>query len=436
MLKNIAINHYKSFRRAILDFSPFTVLIGANASGKSNAVETLRLLSWLAKGRRLDDIESSIQQGLFIRGNPKDLFNPNSPQIELSCLLARSPYQLRIGFTINQNRLIINQESLRKNQDIPLYEIKSDPKPYTDDISVAYDNFKRGGKKPQITCSNRQAVFYQLQSPARFDSKNRQSQQLIPRMSRIVRDTLRTIRFLEPAPSAMRGYCHEKDTILREDGSNLSAVLRTIHLNTDPLGEHTYSGHLLKFVKSLPEQDIQAIDFIVTERGDVMLRLRETFGGQARGIDAPLLSDGTLRVLSVAALMLSAPPESLVVIEEIDNGIHPSRAEGIIRHMEEIARLRDLRILLTTHNPALLDAIPPERLGEVLCCYRDPAEGDSRVVRLGGLNAYPELTARGPLGDLVTRGVLEKYLHNQLTDEARKAKALEWLRSIEAELPA
>nr|WP_071822754.1 AAA family ATPase [Microcystis aeruginosa] len=36
------------------------VLIGANASGKSNALEAIRLLSWLAKGSRLDDIGDKI----------------------------------------------------------------------------------------------------------------------------------------------------------------------------------------------------------------------------------------------------------------------------------------------------------------------------------------------------------------------------------------
>ena len=45
----------------------------------------------------------------------------------------------------------------------------------------------------------------------------------------------------------------------------------------------------------------------------------ETFGGKPTAYDASLLSDGTLRVLAIAAAMLSAPEGSLVVIEQIDN---------------------------------------------------------------------------------------------------------------------
>ena len=51
-----------------------------------------------------------------------------------------------------------------------------------------------------------------------------------------------------------------------------------------------------------------------------MVKLTETFGGSATEYDATLLSDGTLRVLAIAAAVLSAPEGSIVVIEEIDNG--------------------------------------------------------------------------------------------------------------------
>ena len=110
----------------------------------------------------------------------------------------------------------------------------------------------------------------------------------------------------------------------------------------------------------LPEQDIQEIDFIETPRGEVMVALTETFGGHATRYDATLLSDGTLRVLAIAAAVLSAPG-GLVVIEEIDNGVHPSRAGQLLNHVSRIAKERDLRVLISSHNPALLDALPDER---------------------------------------------------------------------------
>jgi ABC-type branched-subunit amino acid transport system ATPase component len=50
--------------------------------------------------------------------------------------------------------------------------------------------------------------------------------------------------------------------------------------------------------------------------------------------------------------MLSATEGSLVVIEEIDNGVHPNRARHLLSSIREIAEKRKLRVLLSTHNPA------------------------------------------------------------------------------------
>lgn len=50
---------------------------------------------------------------------------------------------------------------------------------------------------------------------------------------------------------------------------------------------------------------------------------------------------------------------------------------------------RKLRALITTHNPALLDALPPAAIPDVVCCYRDPERGDSRLIRLEEVRSYP-----------------------------------------------
>jgi hypothetical protein len=101
-----------------------------------------------------------------------------------------------------------------------------------------------------------------------------------------------------------------------------------------------------------------------------------------------------------------------VVIEEIDNGVHPSRAESLLSHIQQVATRRRLRVLLTTHNPALLDAIPVSSIPNVVACYRDLEQGDSRLIRLSDLESYPELVAQGPIGRLVTKGILERFLKN------------------------
>ena len=108
-----------------------------------------------------------------------------------------------------------------------------------------------------------------------------------------------------------------------------------------------------------------------------MVKLTETFGGSPTAYDATLLSDGTLRVLAIGAALLTARKGSLVVIEEIDNGVHPSRAGQLLKHISDIAKRRDLRVLISSHNPALLDATPDEAVGDVVFCYRDGQTGQA-----------------------------------------------------------
>lgn len=437
MIQSFSLKNFKSYEKVEFRLAPLVFLIGANASGKSNALEAIRLLSWLAKGSRLDDIARSIQGAdALVRGQAADLFGSVDSPLTLGCGFSqmRDDWSvLETSISLLSDQLIISAESIRKppifNEQLPLYQVDGEPNPHTDEISVMYNNFKRGRNKPHIPCSNRQAIFYQLESPGRFGASHEDSQEIIPAVTKGVRESLRQIVFLDPRPSAMRDYSYVKDDEIKEDGSNVSSVLFRI-CNEFNRGK----TRLLEFICSLPEQDITDVQFIETERRDVMVRLVESFGGRGRVVDAPLLSDGTLRVLAVAAALLSTASGALVVIEEIDNGVHPSRADSLVSQIQSIATERNLRVLVTTHNPALLDALPSRALADVLCCYRDPDRGDSRIVRLGDLDHYPELVARARLGELVTTRTLDRFLKDPSTSQQRHQMRLQWLEELKQEV--
>ncbi len=416
MIQSITIKNFKSFREATLPLAPLTVLIGANASGKSNAIEAMQLLSWLASGRRLEDLQGDLrEQEISIRGTLAD-FERQGKDILLGCELTAEPganYPLALSFITRlrfyeAGLMRIEGERLTSPQagEPPLYEVVDARGPYGEELTVAYSNFAKRGKQPRITCTDQQPVFTQIGTPARFGHKR--AQQLIPAAVAQLRQHLQDILFLDPHPRRMRGYSFIYEKKLQGDGATLSAVLYHLH-------EEGKTEEILSFIRSLPEQDIREISFQKTQRDEVMVQLHETFGDHAVAREAALLSDGTLRVLAVAAALLSVSEGSMVVIEEIDNGVHPSRAELLLGNVQRVARERGLRVLLTTHNPALLDAIP--------------AEADSRLVRLEDLQSYPELIAQGPVGRLVTKGILDRFLK---VDEKRSGaekvdKGLAWV---------
>ena len=267
------------------------------------------------------------------------------------------------------------------------------------------------------------SVLSQLQGAARFNATHKKAQQKVPDIARRYQKLLDVI-FLDPRPKEMRGYCFVNETRLAEQGQNLSGVL--FNLCRDPRKRE----RLLEFIRDVPEQDIEDIGFIRTERGEVMLALQETFGGEAREYDASQLSDGILRILALATAVLTAGENSIVVVEEIDNGVHPSRVEQLLERIAQCAKERGLQILITSHNPTLLDVLPKAAVPQVVFCYRDPVSGSSRLIRLDHIPEYPKLVVQGPLGRLMSSRTLDRFVKQYANPVDRQRSALAWVDSL------
>lgn len=428
MIASFHIRNFKSYRDATLPLAPLTLLVGANASGKSNALEAVRLLTMLATGRRLSDLRSAFQSSEDeIRGNAASFSRTVHEPIGVGCDLEEGEWNaLRVDVRFERDWSVIEDEAVFARSGRQLYGTYSEGLGGARYIEVSSVDVPEESYFA-IPVTDQQAIFTQLGSPAAFPPGS-YSETLIPAVADAFRETLNHVFFFDLHPRQMRGYSYTGEQALKEDGSNLSAVVYGLCKFTEG------TDALLRFMSDLPEQPFVDVGFIVTERGDAMVRLKEAFGDVETVWDAPVLSDGTLRVLGIAAALLSAEPGSTIIIEEIDNGVHPSRAESLLRNIERVARERDLRVLLTTHNPALLDRLPTHAIPHVVCAYRDPDDGDSRLVRLQDLPSYPDLVARGPLGQLMTRGVLDYFLKHQQSTGEKQARSELWLEALKAQV--
>ena len=172
MLSSFSITNFKSYRDATLKLAPLTVLIGANAAGKSNAVEALRLLSWIATGNRLASIRHALQEKEHaIRGNVSDLgFQPRHA-FSLACRTDTPDwdnYSIKLEVRADDELHIADERLAGPASVVPLFEVVTPSRGDLGDMFVAYNNFARGGRKPQIACSDQTAVLCQLMSAARF----------------------------------------------------------------------------------------------------------------------------------------------------------------------------------------------------------------------------------------------------------------------------
>lgn len=427
MLTKFFLENFKSYQRAELPIRPLTVLIGANASGKSNVLEGLQFLSWLAQGEKLSNLQNRVNDDdRVVRGNVGDLVLRGEEGFSVSCQLDDRRYDtITIDLMTRENDLQVVYESVyaKNNSDQFLYKwnLKEDDTAKIVQKSVGGDNMHGYlvGLSDSAFFPNASLVV-SLFSDMRATPRENLAQVLNP-----IINVLKNIHFLDPIPGRMRNYSFKTERILRSDGRNISGVL--FHLIKQ---DSTRKKLILDFISSLPEQNIVDLEFIETERGECMVRLVETYGETTLKFDAGLLSDGTLRVLSYIAALLSVPEGSMLVIEEIDNGVHPSRVDALVASIRSIAAERSLSILLTSHNPTLLDALPLEAVPDVVFCYRDPKTGYSQLKPLRELPDYPELIAQGSLGDLLVRGMVDRYAKRNGSEAERKQAALSFLEQL------
>ena len=289
------------------------------------------------------------------------------------------------------------------------------------DLTVQYNNFARGGRKPQVQVSSDRSVLSQYRE---FAASNNLSYKNWLRAVQGIMSHLQASFVFDPDPKLMHNYERVGDTILKKNGSNLSAVLYGLSTGDDD--QRATLQRLLEKIRQLPDEPYQKLDFTLTELRDVIFGFQESSG---YSVDARVLSDGTLRTLAILTAFETVSKGSRIVIEEFDNGLHPSRVGVLAKAISEVAQNRQLNVLVTTHNPATMNFLTREQLeGVVLCTWDDKNESAS-LVRLDELPRYDEFLERGRLGDLVTRRVVDQYLAPEF-EEQQKKKALAWLEDL------
>lgn len=127
-------------------------------------------------------------------------------------------------------------------------------------------------------------------------------------------------------------------------------------------------------------------------------RMRERRGTRVHEIPAWLLSEGTRRIAAIFALLESSPPPSLIVIEEIENGLDPWTLQFVLRALRE-ASADGVQVLFTTHSPYLLDHVEPD---EVIHVSR--VKGETTYTSVDAYESVKKYLGVVPTGAMYTGG--------------------------------
>ncbi len=135
--------------------------------------------------------------------------------------------------------------------------------------------------------------------------------------------------------------------------------------------------------------------------GQLRLSLEWHFLGQSSPFFLSELSDGTVRMLCWATILLSPHPPSLLVIEEPELGLHPAWMPTLYEWISEAAQ--NTQVIISTHSPDLLDRFT-DRLEHVVCFYQLKDNSCFGMKRLSRDKLGRHLDEGWELGDLYRVG--------------------------------
>lgn len=392
MITNIKINGFKSFVNFEMEFTPFTIIAGANASGKSNLFDALTLLSKLA----VSDLKVAFNEQ---RGEPDELFTKYDKGI------CASEMSFVVEMLVNQNikDKFGGEKELKYTR--LRYELtihRSQNNKGFEDLKVIYEKLeiikqqddkwfkKYVGTKQQVTELWRPKLGNELgkgrrgtpyidtqedskaivisqdgQGGKRIFSAVNATQTILSTISAVdfphayaAKEEMKSWLFLQLSPEVLREPT--KKTYIRTEtighqGENLAYTLFRIK-EEDPYSLKEISRRLNLFLPSFTDVDVKDD----TANNQYVLSLKTEDGNT---YSSRVLSEGTLRILALCILLEDSQHTGLLCFEEPENGVHPKRIPVMI------ALLRDLcidfnngtlplrQVIVNTHSPAVIKEV-------------------------------------------------------------------------------
>ena len=326
-LDKISIKNYLSLREVTLPFKPLTVLVGPNASGKSNVLKTLHLLNRMVVNEKFSD--EFIQSFRWIGEAQKTVFHLQAKVAEDQALY-HLEVQAKHGFPPVAEQLSINKVDVISIQDgsgIVRDENGENGTPYNS-FGLALESAGNYGNKP---VTHAFAGFIKEWQLYNFSTN-------------FIRASL--TRFW-PAEKEI-----EKSPKLGIFGMELPEVLWNWHQNS-PANFRNISESLVTSTNRGIDQ--HSID------GQNQLCLLE---GGKNPIPLYDASDGILRLIAYNILLNEPELPPLIAIEEPERNLHPGALTDIAHVLEQIAQYS--QVIITTHSSQLLDAFNPESLSDSL----------------------------------------------------------------------
>jgi predicted ATPase len=388
-ITKINITNFKSFDHLEIDLRNFNVLIGANASGKSNFVKIFEFLR---------DIQNhGLENAVSLQGGVEYLRNMN--------LEASQNLSLVIAFDSDEKFGVLGRETkkgyiaIRISETIyefslafkgkKTYEIARDElnlKCHFVKLEEYHGKIKEKeviGEGEIIVQRKNGKLKTEIRKPENVDLKEDSLFPSFLKEQKFPENTLliETPFYFFPMPERVFGEIGIYDfdpklpkkatqitgkAELEEDGSNLSIVLKSVIDNRER--KRRLSNFLIDLLPFISDLDIEKF-----ADKSLLFKLRESFC-QKKYLPASLISDGTINLIALL-MALYFEKKAVTIIEEPERNIHPYLIARVVDMMKDASKNK--QIIVTTHNPEIVKNADPDN---ILLVQRD-SKGFSRISR-------------------------------------------------------
>lgn len=343
-----------------IKFGPLSLVIGPNGSGKSNLIEIINILKNTPTGFSSAVRQAGgIQEILWKGGKTSTLEVTAVFDCDDNC-----DYVYNFRVTSDAGRPIFVYESIHEdlqkmhtNYTLNGYTRNENGEHFIERIEEL--NGPRRTKVESYDISRHESVLSQRKDPETYPELHWVESHLS--RIQIFRDWSlgQSADIRHPQPADL------PNDVLLPDALNLGLIINRLE-HTGAIQEF---NHFMK--KYLPRY--QRVTTLV-QGGTVQIFLHEE--GLQAPISATRLSDGTMRFLAMAALLLMPDPPPLICIEEPELGLHPD-AMALMAELLKKASERT-QIIVTTHSEALVSAFSDQPESVLVCEH----QGGTKLTRL------------------------------------------------------
>lgn len=375
-IKKLHVRNFKSIEEADILFAPLSMIVGANASGKSNIINVFRFIGNIVN----DGVDNAValQGGMpnlananMSKGTPVDIHfildlssegwvrsvrnsNIGLHVQELECRFSLKPNLRGAGYRIAEDYLRLSFSYAHTDGE----DEDEDKEPVTKDIQYSMCFHKRNEKASiqrtqdisgeDLDDEIEKALKEDIVSMFFADWANHAKGELmLSRVSVLLPSYFSGasfIRIFDFDPKELKKASSMVSTrILAENGSNIASVLQGILRNKEKRQKlQTLLKRFLPFIESVTIENNLDKSFAY--------KIKESYS--SRAFHANFLSDGTVSILAVIIALYFEEHSNIIVLEEPERNIHPKLLSRILDAAEDISQ--EKQVVITTHNAEFL----------------------------------------------------------------------------------